>query len=284
MSRTIFTFLKNKFIFIYLQKTLDKRKKVCYNTIIHCNFKLRITMPGSWRYVKAPRKNTPGVPGLWSDKKKNEAIAVFLATGSVTLTSEQINVPIHTKNKEKPFIISTASINIKVLGTVFNVKAYSEDKQTETSLLHGSIEVTIKSRPNDKIILSPSEKLIVENQITSVVTTGFKRTKENITRTAIPDISTLVSINKLTYNPNDSTVAEAQWINNKLIFRDETFSDLAVQMERWYNVNIEIKNEKVAQQRLNGTLETETITQALDALQETTPFRYEKTGNKVVIN
>ncbi|MBK7469232.1 MAG: hypothetical protein IPJ43_21985 [Saprospiraceae bacterium] len=36
-------------------------------------------MPGSWRYVKAPRKNTPGVPGLWSDK----------------------NVPIHTINKWK---------------------------------------------------------------------------------------------------------------------------------------------------------------------------------------
>jgi len=101
MSSLFLLFLKNKFIFIYLQKTLDKRKKVCYNTIIYCNFKLRITMPGSWRYVKAPRKNTPGVPGLWSDKKKNEAIAVFLATGSVTLTSEQINVPIHTINKWK---------------------------------------------------------------------------------------------------------------------------------------------------------------------------------------
>ena len=58
-------------------------------------------MPGSWRYVKALRKNTPGVPGLWSDKKKNEAIAVYLATGSATLTSEQINVPIHTLNKWK---------------------------------------------------------------------------------------------------------------------------------------------------------------------------------------
>ena len=51
--------------------------------------------------MEAPRKNTPGVPGLWSDKKKNEAIAVYLATGSATLTSEQINVPIHTLNKWK---------------------------------------------------------------------------------------------------------------------------------------------------------------------------------------
>ena len=70
-----------------------------------------------------------------------------------------------TKNKGKPFIINTSSIKIKVLGTAFNVKAYPEDKQTETSLIRGSIEVTIRNRPNDKIILTPSEKLVVENDI-----------------------------------------------------------------------------------------------------------------------
>ena len=188
-----------------------------------------------------------------------------------------------TKNNEMPFIISTASINIKVLGTTFNVKAYNEDKQTETSLLHGSIEVTIKNRPNDKIILSPSEKLVVENSITTLGLNDIKKSKENITRTTIKDINTLVSINKLKYNPEDSTVAESQWINNKLIFRDEAFSDLAIQMERWFNVSIEIKNEKVAKERLNGTLESVSITQVLEALQVSTPFRYEKAGNKVII-
>ena len=114
-----------------------------------------------------------------------------------------------TKNNEMPFIISTASINIKVLGTTFNVKAYNEDKQTETSLLHGSIEVTIKNRPNDKIILSPSEKLVVENSITTLGLNDIKKSKENITRTTIPDINTLVSINKLKYNPEDSTAASS---------------------------------------------------------------------------
>jgi len=56
-------------------------------------------MPGSWRYVKAPRKNSLAEVGLWSDKKKNEAISVFAATKSPSLTSEQTNVPLTTIKK-----------------------------------------------------------------------------------------------------------------------------------------------------------------------------------------
>ena len=56
-------------------------------------------MPGSWRYVKAPRKNSLQEVGLWSDKKKNEALAIYIATRSPTLTSEQSNVPITTIKK-----------------------------------------------------------------------------------------------------------------------------------------------------------------------------------------
>lgn len=58
-------------------------------------------MPGSYRYVKAPRKNSVTESGWWSNKKKNEAIAVYLATGSVILTAEQINVPLKTLQKWK---------------------------------------------------------------------------------------------------------------------------------------------------------------------------------------
>lgn len=190
------------------------------------------------------------------------------------------------KNKEKPFIITTSSISIKVLGTAFNVKAYPDDKQTETSLIRGSIEVTIKTRPNNKIILSPSEKLVVENNVARVETEKkeTERATDNIVRTQLPVISTLMSINKLKYSPADSTVAEIQWINNKLVFRDESFNDLAVRMERWYNVSIEITDVKIAEERLNGIFETETVSQALEALKEFIPFQYEKDGNKIIIH
>ncbi len=66
-------------------------------------------------------------------------------------------------NAERPFVIHTARIDIKVLGTRFNVKSYPTDKTTEATLLRGSIEVSIKDRPNETIILKPDEKLVVAN-------------------------------------------------------------------------------------------------------------------------
>ncbi|MBI5857165.1 MAG: FecR family protein [Sphingobacteriales bacterium] len=183
------------------------------------------------------------------------------------------------KMKEKPFIIHTSSINIKVLGTVFNVKAYPEDKHTETSLIRGSIEVTIKKRPNDKIILSPNEKLVVENS-------GIVESEKNIPKenTGSLPISTLMSVNKLKYNAADSTVAETEWIKNKLVFRDESFGDLAMRMERWYDVEIEITDTELKEEHLNGTFDEETIIQAMDALKEFVSFHYEQKGKKIIIN
>ncbi|PJE47587.1 MAG: hypothetical protein CUR34_03270 [Sediminibacterium sp.] len=176
------------------------------------------------------------------------------------------------KNKEVPFIINTKSIRIKVLGTVFNVKAYPEDKQTETSLIKGRIEVTIKNRPDDKIILSPNEKLIVENEL-------IEAQKKQKTIDLLP----AVSINKLKFITPDSSVAENQWVENKLVFRDQTFEELAIMMERWYNVKIEIQSEGLKLNRMNGNFEKETVDQAIEALKLIIPFKTIQKGNTIII-
>lgn len=54
-------------------------------------------MPGSWRYVRAPRKNKLSDPGgWWSDKKKQEAVIAYIASGSTAVVSETTGVPIET--------------------------------------------------------------------------------------------------------------------------------------------------------------------------------------------
>ncbi|HEX7847429.1 MAG TPA: DUF4974 domain-containing protein, partial [Chitinophagaceae bacterium] len=155
------------------------------------------------------------------------------------------------------------------------------DKKTETSLLRGSIEVTIKNRPNDKIILSPSEKLVVEN---SVVTA--KETAQSQTGAGVPEvaINTLMAVNTLKYAEADSSVLETQWKDNKLVFHDETFEEVAIMMKRWYDVDIEISDSRLRQKRLTGSFERETIDQALEALRISLPFRYEKKDDKIIIH
>ncbi len=183
------------------------------------------------------------------------------------------------RNTDIPFIIHTANIDIKVLGTVFNVKAYPEASKTETSLIHGSIEVTIKNRPNDKIILSPSEKLVVENNMI--------QQKDASSDNILPEpivTQPLIAINKLKYNHTDSSIAEIQWIDNKLVFRDESFIELALDMGRWYNATISITDPVLAGMRLTGIFENETIEQALEALKVSTSFNYEKKGNIIIIH
>lgn len=182
------------------------------------------------------------------------------------------------RNKEKPFIIHTSTINVKVLGTVFNVKAYPQDKRTETSLIRGSVEVTIQSRPDDKIILSPSEKLIVENG-----NARLEKQKNSSVKTN-EIAANIITLNRITVNPIDSTIAETEWVNNRMVFRDETFEDLVVQMQRWYNINIEIRDESLKNKRLTGIFESETVTQALDALKFSLPFKYDQEGNNIFIH
>jgi transmembrane sensor len=186
------------------------------------------------------------------------------------------------KNPARPFIIHTRKINIKVLGTAFNVKAYPEDKQTETSLIRGSIEVTIKNRPKDKIILSPNEKLIVENN--EVIDRKVKATPATGRTVLVADtVPPQVSVNKLVYNPADNSIVETAWVNNRLIFRDESFEEVALKMERWYNTEIEIQGNELKQLRLNGVFMNETVNQALDALKISFSFKYRQEGQKIII-
>ena len=97
------------------------------------------------------------------------------------------------------------------------------------------------------------------------------------------------AINKIKQDPIDSSVAEMQWIDNKLVFNDESFAELAVRMERWYDVDIEIdsKDAQLLQKRITGNFEKESIDQAIEALKEMIPmmpFKYEKKENKIIIH
>src|SRR6188768_3387467 len=68
-----------------------------------------------------------------------------------------------TKNAEKPFIIHTKKMDVKVIGTAFNVRSYNDERTAEASLIRGSIEVTLKDGKTQKLILIPNQKISVAN-------------------------------------------------------------------------------------------------------------------------
>jgi transmembrane sensor len=182
------------------------------------------------------------------------------------------------KNPSKPFIIHTTKMDIKVLGTAFNVKSYPTDKTTETSLIHGSVEVTLNDR-QEKIMLKPSEKLIfntIQNKSEKISTLkGNLKINEKE--------KPIIELSHLTIYPIDNSIVETAWKENKLVFRNESLEDIALKMERWYGISIVIRTESLKKELITGSFEKETIFQALKALQFTNKFNYITEKDKIII-
>ena len=182
------------------------------------------------------------------------------------------------KNKDKPFLIHTNNMNIKVLGTAFNVKAYPDEQNTETSLVRGSIEVTLKGH-QEKITMKANDKLIVRNEDLLEEKTNNRVAKNN----AANKQNAYMTLGHLTFSSMDNIIMETAWVENKLIFDNEAFDEVAHKMERWYGVAIKFNDPSLSVAHFTGSFEKETITEALAALQLTSPFTYSINNDIITI-
>lgn len=184
-----------------------------------------------------------------------------------------------------PFIVHTSGIDIRVIGTVFNVKAYKAEPTIEATLIHGIIEVT---KPNQtgvtsKMILKPHEKLIFNK---SAADNGINKKQqiENNNLSADELKSPVITIAQIANDIVDSAIVETSWVYNRLSFEDEKFENIAVKMERWFNVKIRINGDRIKKIRLTGSFEKETVEEALKELQYLVPFGYTISGREIEIN
>ena len=176
------------------------------------------------------------------------------------------------KDKGRPFIVHTSDIDIRVLGTAFNVKSYPRESSIEATLIHGLIEVTSKKEAaSPRLLLHPHEKLVY-------VKNCSKPSAHKIATTVKP-----FTVAPLPKNIDDTSLVETSWVYNKLIFDGETFREIALKMERWYNVKILFKNEKVASIPIHYTIENETVKEALKAMQYIEDFTFKIKANEIEI-
>ncbi|WP_179412344.1 FecR family protein [Mucilaginibacter sp. E4BP6] len=162
------------------------------------------------------------------------------------------------KDHSHPFIVHTNQSDIQVLGTAFDIKSYKNDPQFEATLFRGSIQATLKDNPTIKVILKPTDKLLIQH-------TSYSLTKE-------------------TYFDDSNTLnIETAWMNNKLVFKNEPFEQLANSLERKYGNNIIFKNDLLKSIKFTGEFEKEDINQILLSLQIVTRFNYKISGNNIYI-
>jgi ferric-dicitrate binding protein FerR (iron transport regulator) len=167
-----------------------------------------------------------------------------------------------THNENVPFIVHTGEADIKVLGTKFNVRNYSNEHKMEAALLTGSIELTLRADTLKKILLKPSEKIIV---------------KKNATTPASGDKNVELTSIKL----QDSVIVETSWLNDKMAFYDKPFSEIALDLERQFDVHIEFQNKEVSRYKYTGVYDEENAEAILKILQMIKPFQY-TVNNKLI--
>ncbi|MCY1718861.1 FecR family protein [Prolixibacteraceae bacterium Z1-6] len=220
--------------------------------------------------------NTP--PGAKSKITLPDGTIIWLNAGSnvkysnefgkkqreIQLTGEAYFEVFH--NPSKVFLVRTSELNIKAYGTAFNVKSYPEEGTIETTLIEGSIGVTRRSfenKKNDEVLLEPNQRVVYYRKSNKV---------ETINQLATPNLPKTTPAKreeqKLTYliSKGIDTKEFTSWKDGTLFITSESLKDLAVILERKYDVKIHFDSEELKDLKFTGSLENETVEQVIDAI------------------
>lgn len=154
------------------------------------------------------------------------------------------------QDKEHPFIVRTQYGDITVLGTAFNVNAYSENDACYTTLVRGKVRVSTPMDESQE--LEPGEQGILQ----------------------------LNKIEKRTVHVEDYT----GWVHGIFSFHEETLENIMSTLKRWYDIEIIFEDPSLSQLTYTGTVKRyENINSFLDAFEMTGDLSYKISNRKVHI-
>lgn len=148
-------------------------------------------------------------------------------------------------NKDAPFIVHTRKCNVQVLGTKFNIEAYSKSNKFETSLMQGSVRVSLARDNSRSVILSPNMKVDL---------LGGKFI-----------VSTI------------DDIGQYRWKDGLICFRDYTFNDIMATFEKYFDVKIKVLKPGVKSFVCTGKFrQSEGIDYAFRVLQKEIAFKFKR--------
>jgi hypothetical protein len=154
------------------------------------------------------------------------------------------------KNKDKPFYVEMNNVQVKVLGTHFNISAYADDNNLTTTLLEGSVQI---SKNGSLALLKPGQQAVIGS------------------------------------NADAITVSKAQineamaWKNGYFMFNDNNIVDIMKKVSRWYDADVEYKGD-FGNQRFGGTFtRSKSITDLLKNLEQIGNVHFKITGRRITV-
>lgn len=155
------------------------------------------------------------------------------------------------KDTKKPFTVQFMSSSVTVLGTSFNIRAYPEEKQSQTTLAEGSVRIY---SPGSSILLKPGEQAEVNALSGEMV-------KKEV------EVKTFTS-----------------WKDGRFVFEQEPLENIMRTLERWYDIRVIFRDEGAKRISLSGNLKRYgDFSQVMNMLQMTGDVRFELHGNDVYI-
>jgi ferric-dicitrate binding protein FerR (iron transport regulator) len=157
-----------------------------------------------------------------------------------------------TKDKHNPFHVKTKDVDIEVLGTKFNLKAYAEEKSVSATLVEGRIKISSDYQQETMV---PDQRII------------FSKESKKMTVQKVAD-----------------TTVDTDWKDGRFVFRNESLAELKPRLERWFDVDIVFGDEQVKNRRFTGVLSRESILEAITYFDRSNYVECSIQGNKVIIN
>ncbi|RIJ49045.1 DUF4974 domain-containing protein [Maribellus luteus] len=163
-----------------------------------------------------------------------------------------------TRNEQRPFIVKTGDLDVRVLGTHFNVSAYPADKTIETVLLEGSVAVSqtkLLGLAKKEMVLTPDQKA------------SFKKEQNTITVTSETNVDNYIS-----------------WTYGWLKYSRESLSSVLHKVERYYNVKFQMPDNYPGDDKISGKLDLEkSLEDVMIVLGDASGFTYRISGSVVTI-
>lgn len=172
-------------------------------------------------------------------------------TGEAYFEVAKLEVPFSSAEtgKMKPFKVQTNDVNIEVLGTHFNVMAYSNEKSVNTTLLEGSVRVS-HLKTNNSQMLKPGQQARINESIKIV---------------------------------NVDTEEAIAWKNGFFHFNGADIQTVMGQIERWYNVEVDYEGE-ITSKHFTGIISREiNASKVLDMLELTGGVKFEIKGKRISV-
>jgi transmembrane sensor len=253
--------------YLKLQRNAGYRTKRLLTELIKYAAVVIITLGLTWFVQdKYENKTETGLmnevicpPGQISELVLSDGSHVWLNSGSTIsypshFSGQQRSVRLEgeaffevTANKKNPFLVKTPTMNIKVLGTSFNVDAYGENQFVRTTLVEGKVE--LQSKTGVKIAEMLPGQLA-----------NFNTDNQQL------DLSEV------------DTRFYSSWKEGKMTFFNEPLGVIAAKLERWYNVKFTFAQEDIRSYRFSGTfLKYKPLEQILEIIKLSSPIDYKIT-------